>query len=693
MSGSPVVNEASDFNNGLFLPESGVSLEMGLRAPLHADSLGKMVRSISEECKDNPGIYEDDQFFCNDPWRGAIHQSDCGLVTPIFYQGELVAWSGCLAHQIDIGGSEFGSWVPFARDVYMEAVPIPPIKLVEDGKLRQDIWRMLLAHSRLPFLFGLDLKAFIGANNVAKRRFIGLADRYGIDTVKAVMNGIVKSTEDRVRERLREIPDGIYRSVAFLNHDGHQNKLYKIMVTANKENDTLDIDFTGTDSQAPGFINITESSTLGAVATVVLSCLCFDMDWNGGVFGPIKVTVPEGTITNARFPAPVSGGTVNVQFVTIGALHQMCALMLACTDKYKGKEVATPPGYYAVIFNLGGKNQYGEEFGTMLTDSQATGEGAYSFRDGAAGQMMADTPISNIADIESIENVTPILYLYRRIVSDTGGAGKWNGGNGGGVAFTPHDVDSLVGILVGTGNETPQPGLFGGLVGGCNHNTVIKDSDIKNRLQQGRWATTPSELEGEKKDLGTKPGALNILPGDVFEITFQGAGGYGDPLERKPEKVLQDVLNQRVSCKNAERLYGVVINPQNLTLDVEKTNKKRREILEKRLAMAKGINRIVQVDATEAIRLVPMGEYLEVIRISKDKIIRCRCGYQFGTLARNWKENALRLIQPSESFGTHVRLHEDLEIRHYICPECGLSLSMEVARRGDPLLFEAELKF
>jgi len=306
---------------------------------------------------------------------------------------------------------------------------------------------------------------------------------------------------------------------------------------------------------------------------------------------------------------------------------------------------------------------------------------------------MADTPASNIADIESIENVTPILYLYRRIVSDTGGAGKWKGGNGGGAAFTLHDVESLTGVLVGTGNETPQPGIFGGLVGGCNRNVVIKKSNIKDRFKQGRSISTLDELEGEKQLLGTKPGALSILSGDIFEITFQGAGGYGDPLEREPGKVLQDVLTQRVSLKSAKQLYGVVINPRTLKLNTAQTSKERKAILERRLASGKGVRKTVQLDAGKAVRLMPIGEYLEVVRIGKKKIVRCRCGYQLGASAKNWKEHAIQIKPSAEATGPFVKLHEDLEIRQYLCPECGLSLGMEVARRGDPLLFEVEPRF
>jgi N-methylhydantoinase B len=693
ISGSPIVNEATDFNNGLFLAEDGSSVEIGLRAPLHGDSLSEMVRAITRECRENPGIFEDDQFYCNDPWKGAIHQSDCGMVAPIFYHGDLVMWSGCLAHQIDIGGAQPGSWVPQAEDVFMEAVPIPPVKLVEKGKMRQDIWNVLLAHSRLPFLVALDYKAFIGANNIAKKRFTELADRYGIRVVLEVIKGMLKSTEAKLRDRLREIPNGIYRSVTFLNHDGHQNKLYKVMVTGTKLDDTLTLDFTGTDPQAPGFINITAPSTRGAVASAALPCLCFDMDWNGGIFAPINIIVQPGTLNGAKYPAPVSGGTCNVQFICVGALHHLFALMLACTPKYKDKEVSASPTIYAKIFNLTGLNQFGEPFGTMLTDSQASGEGAFSFKDGAAAHSTADTPAPNIADIETVENIAPVLYLYRRIIADEGGAGKWKGGEGGGAAFTLHNASSLTGTLVGTGNETPQVGLCGGYPGGCGQNSVVKGSDIMEKLGRGEFNHDMAELKGQKIDLGTKPGGFTVLPGDVFEITFEGAGGFGDPLERETERVLEDVINGRVSRLSAEAIYGVVIKPEVLKVDSERTQQKRREILAQRLTDGRTLAQAKQKDATGAVVLMPLGEYLEVIQLEKEKIVRCRCGYQFGPLHQNWKDYASVISPNPEALGPGIKLHKDLEIRQYFCPQCGLSLDVETLRRGESPLFDIELKF
>lgn len=143
VSGSPIVTDAFDFNNGIYLP-NGLALTIGLHVLSHADSISTMIKSIQEECAEDPGINDGDQFFSNDPWRGALHQNDVILVTPIFYKGNLVAWAGVTAHQIDMGGMQFNSWCYNAVDVFQEAVPIPPVKLIEKGKLRETFGRRLL---------------------------------------------------------------------------------------------------------------------------------------------------------------------------------------------------------------------------------------------------------------------------------------------------------------------------------------------------------------------------------------------------------------------------------------------------------------------------------------------------------------------------------------------------------------------
>lgn len=265
-----------------------------------------------------------------------------------------------------------------------------------------------------------------------------------------------------------------------------------------------------------------------------------------------------------------------------------------------------------------------------------------------------------------------------------------DGGNGGGVAFTPHDVESLAGVLVGSGNETPQPGLFGGLVGGCNANAVINSSSIESIFKKGKTISSINELKGEKKVLTTKPGAIKVTSGDVFEMTFQGAGGYGDPLERPSSLVLRDVINGRVSAEMARQLYGVIIDPQMLKLDADATKRERRQLIKDRLNAGKNLKKTELINASKAIRLISLGEYLEVIKIGQKKIVSCRCGHQFGPATKNWKENAIKIILPPEAAGRHVKLHKDLEIRQFVCPSCGLSLCVETALHADLPLFDIE---
>ena len=236
VSGSPVVTEATDFNVGIYLAD-GAIVNMGPQVIFHAGTMSTVIYSIIENFSANPGINEGDMFILNDPYRGAIHQPDVSIVMPIFHEGRRIAWTGSCAHELDTGGMTFGSWAFGATDVQQEAMLLPGVKIVEKGVLREDIWQMIMGMTRLPHVVGLDFKAMIAANNVAARRFHQLMERYGVDTVDQVMRTEIDTSEKLLRERLKLIPDGIYRARDFLDHDGHANRLYQIEVAAIKQGD------------------------------------------------------------------------------------------------------------------------------------------------------------------------------------------------------------------------------------------------------------------------------------------------------------------------------------------------------------------------------------------------------------------------------------------------------------------------
>src|SRR3990167_512680 len=201
VSGSPIVTEGYDFNTGV-LTCRGDMVIMGVYVGSHASVMEEIIRHIQEDYKDNPGINEGDMFLCNDPYYGALHQPDVTIIAPVHWDGKLVAWTGCTAHQVDVGGPVPGGWSVGATSIFQEATPIPPIKIVEGGIIRKDLEKEYLRKSRLPGLVALDLRAQIAANNVSGKRLQELMKLYGTETVLLAMEQIISYVESRFKSRL-----------------------------------------------------------------------------------------------------------------------------------------------------------------------------------------------------------------------------------------------------------------------------------------------------------------------------------------------------------------------------------------------------------------------------------------------------------------------------------------------------------
>jgi N-methylhydantoinase B len=685
VSGSPIVTEACDFNTGLFASD-GSLVAMGLGILIHIGTLSQVLQHVIKDWDENQ-IYEGDMFIVNNPYQGAAHQSDVSIVAPVFYHGEQVAWSGACAHQLDMGGAEYSSWYPRATEIYQEAMILPPIKLVERGKLRKDIWKMIMTMSRLPFIIGLDFRAMIAANNVASRRLCEVMGRYGKTTVVEVMEALMKQSESRLRARLREIPDGRYRSQNFLDHDGHENRLYRVALTMTKSADQLTFDLSETSPQAPGFVNCTRSGMMGSIFSGLLPILAFDLPWNSGLLKPVSVIAPEGILCNASWPSPVGSATVAAAMVVENAVVEALSRMVARSDLYAAEAQAVSEGSFDVL-HFGGLNQYGEPFGTAFLDPLAGGSGAYSHTDGidAGGIHMVATP--SIANVETNENFAPILYLHRRMLGDTGGPGRRRGGRSAGLAFLVHDVESLIGVLVSHGVESPNShGLSGGYPGSCNRNFIVRKSDLLERWKNGEWPGRVEDLSGTMINLGAKPGRITFEPGDVFEFTWQGGGGYGDPLEREPELVGEDVARGAVSREAAREIYGVVLN-QNCEVDHLSTSMMRSQIREGRKQRPRMESHTRRPGGKH---LGSLGEGIEIVEQEGEKLTACLCGCILGPLKENWKQYATLASVPPAAAGPWVALHRDLELREYACHGCGRLLSVEVARKTDPPLWEVEV--
>jgi len=675
VSGSPVVTEATDFNVGIYLSDGSI-VNMGPQVIFHAGTMSTVIYSIIENFSDNPGINEGDMFILNDPYRGAIHQPDVSIVMPIFHRGQRIAWTGSCAHELDTGGMTLGSWAFGATDVQQEAMLLPGVKIVEAGVLREDIWQMIMGMTRLPHVVGLDFKAMIAANNVASRRFHELMQRYGADTVDRVMRIEIDTSERRLRERLKRIPDGTYRARDFLDHDGHANRLYQVQVAAHKRGDELILDMEGSSPQAPGFINCTRSGLRGALFTGLLPILAPDIRWNEGVLKPVTIKVPEANICNARWPAPISGATISTAWVVQNVAVAALSRMVAGVSDLVTEGQAVTKGQMSVL-TLGGRDRDGGPFGTLLMDSMAGGGGAYIDHDGLDGSGDYSIPRPQIANVEANEASGPFLYLFRSFVPDTEGAGAMRGGITTALAVTPHDVDELHTMVVGHGVQVPNSvGQFGGMPGACAFHLLRKSNeDIGELIDANTGMHDLFEAGGNVQRLESKLGHFGLHQGDVFAYSFQGGGGYGDPIRRDPARVARDVKNGVVTRKRADEIYGVVLRDDG-GVDAEATHARRQAIRAERLG-----GKTPKADPPPATGLAEVNPAIDT-----GKHFRCLCGADFGPATQDWKPRAQRRLRPPRTFSPYLTLHTELELREFTCSACGTLLEIEVARKGQESL-------
>ena len=273
------------------------------------------------------GINDGDIFICNDPYLGAIHHPDFATVAPIYWQGELIGWIGASGHQLDTGGMDPGGFSIKAVDVHQEGLRMPPVKLVDRGTMREDVLRWILNQVRDP-LVGLDVKGQVAALNTGRRRILELIETWGVDTVKSVMAQSIDHARDKLRSRLRELPDGVWRDVQYIDHDGHDTKIYQIVCTMTKKGDALTFDFSGTSPNARGLINSTYSGLQAAVLSAVYINLCWDIPWNRGVRDCLDLVTMPGTVNNCAYPAPCAMATISAVIVTIDASWRCLSQML-----------------------------------------------------------------------------------------------------------------------------------------------------------------------------------------------------------------------------------------------------------------------------------------------------------------------------------------------------------------------------
>jgi len=573
VSGSAITNEGHDLMVSLYQAD-GSLLMGGVGFLHHLTSAAEACKAIIRKFEGRIG--EGDLFLLNDPYTAALHTSDIYLVSPIHHGGKLVAWSACFVHVSDIGAMNPGGFAPDAQDIFTEGFSSPGIKLIDGGELRQDLWETILNMVRNPEMVALDLRSMIACNNVARERMLALIEKYGAPTVDTVCRMLIDQSEARLRERLRELPDGRWQSRQYLEVKG---ETYKVLLTMTKSGDALTFDFSGSSPQSKYSVNCSKWASLGGLFAPLFPLLCYDIVWNEGVIKPITMVAPEGTIVNCTRPAPVSVATVGAIQSVNNAACSAIGKMLAASDKYADEATAVWHANHFAIFMFG-NNQRGRLAIGILTETFAGAGGARTFADGVDIGGEIPNPISRMANVETIEAQFPIRYLFRRRLKDSGGAGEYRGGAGGEMAIVAHDAPDggIHYVVSGKGTKFPQSeGLSGGYPGGVNDYVwVHAPSEMHNA---DRFAATLDAIPGESEPISW--GVFPLMGNDALYVRWNGGGGVGDPLNRPAEKVLADIGAGLISEQAAAEVYGVV--GKNGALDQSATKAKRTALRDARL--------------------------------------------------------------------------------------------------------------
>jgi N-methylhydantoinase B len=677
VSVSPIVTAASDFNNALYTADGRIA-SMGPQVVFHSGAMPIVLRHVMEAFGPEE-IGEGDMFVVNDPYYGAVHHPDVSLVAPIHHDGALIAWAGVAAHQVDMGGMSVGSISARAREKQQEGLMMPPIKLIDAGVLRRDVWRLILNMTRQPQMVGLDLRGFIASNSVARERLLELIDRYSAETIVTAMEELIRYSERRMRERLRSLPDGVFHTRGFLDHDGIENRVYPVDVRLEKRDDVLRVDMRGSAPQAETYINCTEGALIGAIFGGTAPILGAGIPWNHGILGALEVIAPKGLIVNARRPAATGAATVGQGWTIMSVTSHAVSKLLAFSDELRHHSCATTHGTFAALFS-GDRNQHGEPYGTQLIDPQIGGGGASAGADGIdqSGALVAPKP--HIANVETNELHGPMLFLFRSFFPDTAGDGAWRGGRAAGTAWTPHGVARLRNSLTAHGVEVPVSfGQFGGWPGVCNRQLLARGTRVHELLARGELALHPDVLApldldalgGEVEQLEAKVPEFELVPGDVVLYTWQGGGGYGDPLDRDEQRVADDVALGIISEDKARATYGVPGDRDAL----------RRARL------------IGAPDPKAPPRGEPVGRVgiaLVLARGPGEALqIECTCGRALGPADGDWRTGCVR--QVIEDLPRGIVVHASLELVRYLCPGCGRQHGIEVAERGAASLEDIRL--
>lgn len=557
MSYSSIIRESEDLGAGIFDAE-GNELAESDSTPMFMGAMPKIVKNVIALLGDD--IHEGDIIFHNDPYHGATHSPDCAIVMPVFHEGELVGFTGASAHLLDIGGASPGLNIDVV-DIYGEGNIYRAVKLAERGVRQEGVWRHILDNVRTPTHNRGDVEAMIAACELAKRRYLELLGRYGKAAVLGAADRWMDYSERMLRREIARLPDGEYETdLGYLDDDGvNRGTMLPVKVKVRIEGDEITFDLTGSSDEVPTGYNCPfEGTTIPAMAFVARMIFLDEAVYpvfvpqNEGMLRPVKVIAPKGSIFNPNFPRSCFARFCQVQRAVDLGLRALAPVV-------PGQITAGNSAHLHFISYAGFDKEEGEYWVYLEVN-----EGSYGGRPERDGMDAVDCLIANTRNnpIEELEWRFPIRTERYELRDEPCAAGRWRGGIGM-VRVNRLLTDTIVSCEGDRHEADPPWGIFGGHAG--RNASVVHNA---GQPDEERW---PAKFTG-----------FRLKAGDTLQITVPSSGGYGDPLEREPERVIADVLDGLTTVELAERDYGVVIDAARGRVDGEATERLRMRLRRER---------------------------------------------------------------------------------------------------------------
>lgn len=532
---STIIRESQDASCAIMNPQGDV-IAQHVVLPLHIGAFpaccGAVIRSYDD-------IAEGDAFLINHPYDGGSpHAPDMAVITPVFFKGELVGFTGSIAHKSDIGGPVPGSCSGQAKETFNEGLHLPAVRYQHKFVENKEILRIVAANSRTPELVLGDIRGQLGSSRLGEQRLGELIGKFGRDNAVACFARLIELAEQRMRAAIAEWKDGRYEAERFVDDDGvDAGKPVRIHVVVEKKGDQIRFDFSGSADQTKGPANIRPPTVRAAIGYVLVSLIDPNTFINSGVLRAFDIEAREGSVLNPRFPAPV-----NTYNPTVHALVE--ALYGALTDIVPDMARADGCGSRSII--LGGRSTYTGK-GYVQYEILGGGGGARAKKDGQSGTSVNQSN-AKIAPIEIIESEFPTRVLRFELIPDSGGAGQYRGGLG--IRREYLNLEDARFSIRSTKHVIAPEGAAQGGKGRTGDIIVNPDTDAAKQLPT-RYADYP--LKG----------------GDQFRLLTPGGGGYGNGFARDPELVARDLNEGYVTPEGALRDYGVVAARQGDTFVVD----------------------------------------------------------------------------------------------------------------------------